>query len=219
MIENFKHIVWDWNGTLFNDVQLSIDIINDILLTMKLNRLSVPVYKSIFTFPIKDYYAKTGIDFNKYSFEIIGRQWVDDYEIRRFEGKLYDGAEEMLQYISAKGQKQSILSAYSQNTLVEIVRHFNLHDYFSHLVGLNNIYADSKIELGKEFIKKIECEKTKVLLIGDTVHDFEVAREIGINCILIADGHQSEEVLLSCGVPVLKNIKDIYRLYNSPCDK
>jgi phosphoglycolate phosphatase len=43
-------------------------------------------------------------------------------------------------------------------------------------------------------------------MIGDTVHDFEVASEMGVKCILIADGHQSEERLLKTNVPVLKNI-------------
>jgi len=47
-------------------------------------------------------------------------------------------------------------------------------------------------------------------LIGDTVHDYEVAREIGAKCLLIAGGHQSIEKLTACGVPVLNNIKEIY---------
>ena len=210
MIDKYKHIIWDWNGTLFNDVELSMDIINNILRNMNLNPLSIAGYKNIFTFPIKDYYTKTGMDFDKYSFEEVGRNWITEYEKRRFEGKLFEGAREVLQFISDNKQKQSILSAYSQNTLVEIVSYFKLENYFSHLVGLDNIYADSKIELGKEFMKIIGNEKADILLIGDTVHDYEVASEIGINCILIADGHQCKNVLLKCGVPVLTNINEIY---------
>ena len=210
MIENYKHIIWDWNGTLFNDVELSIDIINNILTGMELKPLSITEYKDIFTFPIKEYYTKAGMDFDKYSFEKVGRQWINEYEKRRLEGRLYDGAEEILQFISDNGQEQSILSAYSQITLVEIVGHFKLENFFSHLVGLDNIYADSKIELGKEFMKTIGNGRGEVLLIGDTVHDYEVAREIGVKCLLIADGHQSKEVLSVCGVPVLDSIKDIY---------
>jgi phosphoglycolate phosphatase len=209
MINKYKHIIWDWNGTLFNDVELSLDIINKILLGMNLNPMSITGYKDIFTFPIKDYYTKTGMDFEKYSFEEVGSHWITEYEKRRYEGKLYEGAREVLQFISDNRQRQSILSAYSQTTLVEIVTYFKLENYFSHLVGLDNIYADSKIELGKEFIKILRNEKDEILLIGDTVHDYEVASEIGINCILIADGHQSKDVLLKCGVPVLDNIKEI----------
>ncbi|MDR3625645.1 MAG: HAD hydrolase-like protein [Ignavibacteriaceae bacterium] len=149
MLESYKHLIWDWNGTLFNDVELSVDIVNDILTGMDLKPLSVIEYKNIFTFPIKEYYASAGIDFNKYSFEVVGKQWIDEYERRRLEGRLYEGAEEVLKFISGKGIQQSILSAYSQNTLIEIVHHFELESYFSYLTGLDNIYANSKIDLGK----------------------------------------------------------------------
>jgi phosphoglycolate phosphatase len=210
MIDKFRHIIWDWNGTLFNDVNLSIDLINNILTCMELKPLSPYGYKNIFTFPIKEYYAKAGIDFNKYSFEKLGRQWIVEYEKRRLECRLYDGAKDVLQFIYGKGIEQSILSAYSQDNLVEIVSHFGLNNFFSHLVGLDNIYATSKIELGIDFMKRIGNDKEEVLLIGDTVHDYEVACEIGAECILIADGHQNKEILSSCNVPVLNNIRDIY---------
>ncbi|MGA7720767.1 MAG: HAD hydrolase-like protein [Ignavibacteriaceae bacterium] len=209
MIDNFKHIIWDWNGTLFNDVELSVNIINNILKDMKLKELSIIDYKNIFTFPIRDYYKKAGINFENYSFEETGALWISEYEKRKLEGFLYEGTSETLQFISDKGMEQSILSAYSQITLVDIVRHFNLEHFFSYLTGLNNIYADSKIELGKKFIKNIVHSNEEVLLIGDTVHDYEVAKEIGVVCLLIADGHQSKEKLSVCGVPVLDNIKEI----------
>ena len=210
MIDNYKHIIWDWNGTLFNDVELSVDIINSLLAGMGIKILSIEDYREIFTFPVKDYYEKAGVDFSRHSFETVGKQWIEEYERRRLEGKVYAGAEDVLKFIAGKGIEQSILSAYSQKTLVEIVSHFGLTGYFTHLSGLDNIYADSKIELGRNFIQMIGGGDGNVLLIGDTVHDFEVASEIGADCLLIADGHQSREKLLQCGVPVLKNITNIY---------
>jgi phosphoglycolate phosphatase len=180
---------------------------------MNLKPLSIAEYRNIFNFPIKEYYACAGIDFTKYSFEAVGKQWIDEYEKRKLEGSLYKGAEEVLKFVSDKGIEQSILSAYSHNTLVEIVSHFKLENYFAYLTGLDNIYANSKIELGKEFMKRISNGKEEVLLIGDTTHDFEVAQEIGAGCLLIADGHQSREVLSACGVTVLDNITKLYDFF------
>jgi len=45
-----------------------------------------------------------------------------------------------------------------------------------------------------------------MVLIGDTVHDFEVATELGCKCVLIANGHQSCEILQSTGVLVLDRL-------------
>jgi phosphoglycolate phosphatase len=209
MINNYKHVIWDWNGTLLNDVDLCIDIINGILVKRKLQALSPDDYKRIFTFPVKDYYTSAGLDFTLDTFEVLGSEWMVEYEKRRDESCLYDGVNDILSYITNCGIKQSVLSAYMQNTLEDIINLMGLSDYFTHISGLDHIYAHGKIETGKALIKKIGLTKSEVVLIGDTIHDFEVASEIGAECILIASGHQSRERLLTCGVPVLDSIMNL----------
>ena len=208
-MNHIKHIIWDWNGTLFDDVELCKDIINGILTGRNLEELSLEKYRAIFTFPVKDYYEKAGLDFSRYPFEELGREWMNEYEQRKSECGLHEGAEQILDLLSLKGIGQSILSAYSQHTLEEIVKRFGLDKYFSHMVGLDHIYATSKIENGRELIKKLGNGKGETLFIGDTVHDFEVAVEIGAGCILIADGHQDKATLKGTGVPVYNSLKDI----------
>jgi len=209
MISNYKHIIWDWNGTIFNDVEMSVSVVNNLLVKRNLPALSVEEYKQIFTFPVKDYYVIAGFDFEKESFEVVGKEWMDEYERRKNESGLADSALQLLEKISSMNIEQSILSAYSQHTLVEIVEHFGLTKYFSHLVGLDNIYASSKVLLGKELMKTLELKKGEALLIGDTIHDFDVATEIGADCILLASGHQNHKNLMQCGVPVFDSIKEI----------
>lgn len=209
MISNYKHIIWDWNGTLFNDVEICVSIVNNLLSKRNLPLLSREKYKEIFTFPVKDYYVTAGFDFEKESFEVIGKEWMDEYERRKHECDLSDSALRLLEKISSMKIDQSILSAYSQHTLIEVVEHFGLTKYFSYLVGLDNIYASSKVMLGKELMKKLELKNGEALLIGDTIHDFDVATEIGADCILLASGHQNRKNLLQCGVPVFDSIKEI----------
>lgn len=207
----YKHVIWDWNGTLFNDIELCVNIINSVLVKRNLKALSLEQYRKIFTFPVQDYYAKAGLDFTKYSFQELGKEWMDEYQERRLESKLFDKAEEMLKKISENQIEQSILSAYKHDTLLELVNHFNLAHYFTHLTGLDHIYATSKIDLGKDLMEKLNHEKGEVLLIGDTVHDFEVAQEIGADCILIAEGHQDKQRLIECGVNVYDNLDELIR--------
>jgi len=209
MIRNYKHVIWDWNGTLLNDVDLCISIINGILARRDLKVLSPADYKEIFTFPVKDYYTSAGLDFTIDTFETLGTEWMDEYEKRRSESCLYDGVNEVLSYITEHRIEQSVLSAYMQNTLEEIIKIMGLSNYFTHISGLNHIYAHGKIETGKDLINKIGLEKSEVVLIGDTIHDFEVAQAIGAECILVASGHQSKERLLTCGVPVIESIMEL----------
>lgn len=209
MIGKYKHIIWDWNGTLLNDVNLCIDIINGILAKRELNILSSVDYKNIFTFPVKEYYTSAGLDFSKETFEKLGTEWMDEYQRRRDESCLYDGVTDILSYVKSNGTKQSVLSAYMQDTLEEIIDILELTDYFTYISGLDHIYAHGKIETGKELVKKIGLNKNEIVLIGDTIHDYEVSQAIGAECVLISDGHQSKERLLTCGVPVLDSLMDL----------
>jgi phosphoglycolate phosphatase len=207
-MNNYKHIIWDWNGTLLDDVGLCVDIVNGILFKKNLNFLSLNKYRNIFTFPIKDYYIKAGFDFTQYSFEEVGQEWMREYERRRTECVLHSHAKEILFLLKRKNINQSILSAYPHSTLIEVISFFNLNDFFTHIIGLDNIYATSKVDLGKDLMKKIRNGKESILLVGDTEHDFEVSKEIGADCVLIANGHQSKEKLLNCGVRVFDSIEE-----------
>ncbi len=206
MFKRYKHIIWDWNGTLFNDVELCHNIINNLLKRNELEEISLSRYKEIFDFPVKEYYKKAGLDFNKTSFEILGKEFIDEYEERKFESSIFDEVKSMLQTVTKLGLTQSLLSAYHYDSLVKIINHFGISNYFIGLNGLDNIYAAGKVDLGRKWINELRFNKEEIILIGDTIHDFEVAGEIGIDCILIASGHQSRKRLLKCGVPVLDNL-------------
>lgn len=209
MNNSYSHVIWDWNGTLFNDVELCLDILNNLLMNYDLPPITLDVYREIFTFPVKDYYAKAGFDLNRLSFEELGQLWMNEYQQRRLEGKLFKSVFEILNNLKENKIEQSILSAYKYDTLLEMINHFNMSNLFTNVVGLDHIYATSKLELGKELIKKLHNHNGAVILIGDTVHDFEVSREMGCDCILIAGGHQSKEKLLKCRVQVFDDIAQL----------
>ncbi|MFA7419015.1 MAG: HAD family hydrolase [Melioribacteraceae bacterium] len=209
MIKNYKHIIWDWNGTIIDDVDLCVVLINWLLTERNLKTISKDEYKNIFTIPVKNYYAALGFNFEKESFEIIGRKWIEEYERRKFECKAYPGIVEVMEKIKNLGIGQSILSAYSQHTLEEMADHFGLTKYFSHIVGLDNIYAAGKLHLGQQLIKKLGNGKGETLMIGDTEHDFEVATEMGADCVLLSGGHYDRKRLETLGVKVIDSISEL----------
>jgi len=208
MITQFEHIIWDWNGTLFNDVELCADVFNNLLKRYDLSPITVNDYRNIFTFPVRNYYEKAGLDFNIHSFEALGREWMDEYELRKQSCSLFGDTLEVLEYIKANNIQQSILSAYPRETLLEIVRITGIEKFFRFIYGLDHIYATGKTELGLQLIEELKPQG-KILFIGDTVHDFEVAEHIGADCILISNGHQAKEKLLETGALVLDTLLEL----------
>ena len=217
-MKKYKHLIWDWNGTLIDDVRVCVEVLNNILSSYNKPQVTLEQYRSEFDFPVVDYYAKLGIDFTKISYDTVAKQYIYQYNKKQYECNLQDKALEVLKTISDKGLGQSILSAYNQKMLEEIVRHFALFDFFDNIVGLSDFYAKSKLENGKDLIKKLGLAGDSILLIGDTTHDCEVAKQIGADCVLIDDGHQERKRLKATNALVMDSIKDIPGLI-ADCDK
>ena len=76
---NIKHIVWDWNGTLLDDLWLSIKAINIVLKRHNLPQVNAKKYLNLFIFPVIEYYKKLGYDFKINSFEKVGTEFIDEY--------------------------------------------------------------------------------------------------------------------------------------------
>ena len=209
----FKTIIWDWNGTLLNDLLLCVETINSLLEKRKLPILTDATYKEVFAFPVRDYYEKAGFDFSKEDFEIPAKEFTDQYNSKVNECGLHANVIEVLEQLRIDGKKQYILSAMKQDMLTTTLKQNNIYYFFEDIVGLDNHYAASKIERGKQLIRRNKIEKETALMIGDTEHDFEVAEELGIACILIADGHQSKKRLENTRAKVLNSLQEL--IYNS----
>ena len=205
----YSHIIWDWNGTLLNDTKWCMEVKNKMLSKRNLKTFnSLSEYRQVFCFPIKDYYIKIGFDFTKEPFEDLAIEFINLYHYNNTGNcQLNRNSELVLETIKQKGITQIILSASEINNLLKQVNQFKIIKYFQEILGISDIYAKSKIDIGLDYVKRNKVEKG--LLIGDTIHDYEVAMALGIDCILIAQGHQSKERLLACGVPVLDNLEQI----------
>ncbi|MBL7965402.1 MAG: HAD family hydrolase [Prolixibacteraceae bacterium] len=209
MIENVRGIIWDWNGTLLNDAELAVETMNGMLAKRGLPLMTPERYKDVFTFPVKEYYQKIGFDFEAEPFEIPALEFIERYNQLVGECSLHNDSVRVLNHFREKGIPQFILSAMKQETLDNCLAHYEISHFFDHVSGLDDHYAHSKLENGLSLIRELKLNPEELLLIGDTIHDYEVATEMGCRCILIANGHQSHELLKSAGAPVLAELKQL----------
>jgi len=209
-MEKYRHIIWDWNGTLWDDTWLCVEINNHMLQRRRLPEITVDTYRDTLCFPVVDYYCQLGFDYENDPYDRLAEEFIAEYEQRRFECALHEGARVLIQTLHARNIPQAVLSAYQQDTLLQAVDYFGLTPFFNDIIGLDDIYAAGKVENGRKYIAGLDLAPSEVLFIGDTIHDFEVARAMGVDCALLAIGHNSRSRLDSCGVPVLDAIDELH---------
>ena len=205
-----QYILWDFNGTLINDVDVCLKNMNRLLVKHKKEPIDLTTYRSVFTFPVIEYYKSVGIIKKDDEFEAIAHEWMNGYYAMEKDLQVFDDTVENLKRVHRLGLKQGVLSASSTAQLKRLLDQHNLTQYMDHILGLDDIYAKGKVEIGLGFIQNHHLNPKDILLIGDTIHDYEVAERMGINCILCARGHQSSEILSRAGCPVVDDIRAVF---------
>ena len=203
-------MIWDWNGTLLDDMQVCLDIMDRILARRDLKPIgALERYRAIFTFPVKDYYALAGLDLEGEDFLDLAEEYMSDYRAHERDCPLVPGARETLEALNAVGARQILASASRQDDLERQVHAHGLDGAFSAVLGMSDDLGGGKAGLAAGYMRREGLAPEGALFVGDTVHDFEVAQSIGCRCVLIAGGHQSVERLNATGAPVLDSITEL----------
>ena len=170
-------IVWDWNGTLLNDVDLCFSCINRLLVSHDLKPLdTLSQYREVFTFPIEDYYKRVGFDFDKIPFSMLAHEYMEDYQEKSYACDLHSDVLDVVNKAKNLGFSQTVLSASKMDYLLK---------------QMETLHVDDEI-----------------YFVGDSVHDYEVAKSIDAKCILVTTGHQNRATLESVNVPVMDSLME-----------
>lgn len=192
----FDRVFWDWNGTLLDDVEIAIESMDELLGEYSLPPLGgAEHYKKVFCFPVSEYYKRLGFDFEKTPFEVTGMEFIVKYDERENRAALTKGAKETLERFRAAGLTQSVLSSSELNALKKQIDSRAVTDYFEDIIGIDNRLAGGKIEIAQRYFAAHAINPARAVLIGDTAHDFEVAKALECRCVLVACGHEDKSSL------------------------
>ncbi len=193
----YTHLIWDFNGTVYDDVDAGIESANRLLCAHGLCPMqSKEQYRTLFGFPIIDYYRRLGFDFERVSYVEVAQEWVPYYMEASKSAMLYPDIPSALEEGRRRGLSQVLLSATEKNMLRGQVEGLGIAHFFDEILGMDNIQAHSKESIARAWRQRNPY--AAVLFIGDTDHDAAVAAAMGADCILLTCGHQCRATLEKC---------------------
>lgn len=204
-----KLVIWDWNGTLLDDTAFCYRIAN----TMRAERnmptmATVEEYRSLFGFPVIEYYRRMGYTFETESYEAISVEFLQLYAEGVHTCPLQPDAVATIETIRDMGIPQILLSATGADRLTNQAALYDLPKYFLDISGADNNLAHGKAGQAVAMMEKYDVAPGEVLFIGDTDHDAEVARTVGCRCVLLVPGHQTRAHLAALGVPLIDTLPE-----------
>jgi phosphoglycolate phosphatase-like HAD superfamily hydrolase len=211
MLLDVMHIVWDWNGTLFDDRDAILDATNEVFHTYGLPPMELDHYRSVYSRPIWASYER-----------ILGRA-LEDGEWERLDAAFHDtyhrlmercglaaGAQDAIDLLAGKGHTQSVLSMWRHDRLGVAVRELGIHLAFRRVDGLRPAEAGAeKAEFMVRHLAALGVGAADVVMVGDSADDATAARHVGARAVLYTGGLQTRADLERLGVPVVDHLSDV----------
>ena len=173
-----KHIIWDFNGTLLYDAQLSVDCDNYVFDVLGLPHITIDDYRAHMTMPVRNFYTSLGVDLAVYPYETISRLWLDRFNELAVSTGLTPGIMSVVRALHAAGHTQSILSASFEPSLREQCDHLGLTPYMTAVNGLSDESATPKTEIGRRQMQALGIAPENAVLVGDMITDSELAAKL-----------------------------------------
>jgi len=205
-----KVILWDWNGTLLNDVHVTVGAFNAVAQEYGCNTLTLDQYRELYRHPIRDLYQDAGFDLERHSYAEIARRWSEIFKSFPGTAELHEDALPVLEALKGSGSRQSILSALPQPLLEEAVARRDIMHLFESIHGAPDDLGHGKVAVGVEVARSLGVAGPEITVIGDSCHDAEVAQELGASCALVSVGSESVVRLQATGFPVFGSLSEVY---------
>jgi len=205
------HLVWDWNGTLLDDLPLVVAATNASIAVHGIAPITAEEHRRDFLRPVADYYAM-----------LLGRP-VDAEEFvaldKAFHAAYNDGlatcvlAPDAEAALRAWTGTQSLLSMWFHTDLVPAVSRYGLAGYFTRVDGLRaNVGGGPKAPHLIAHLSALGLTGPGCVLVGDSVDDAEAAQAVGARCVLYAGGFTDARRLRATGFPVARSVAEAVEL-------
>jgi phosphoglycolate phosphatase-like HAD superfamily hydrolase len=208
------HLVWDWNGTLLDDLTLVVSATNEAFAAVGAPGVDADEHRRRFRRPVAEFYA-----------EVLGRA-VDDEEFGRLDRIFHDAyrlglttmtlAADAMTAIKSWPGSQSLLSMWFHEELVPAVDTYGLAGLFARVDGLRTeVGGDLKAGHLARHLAALGVRGEDAVLIGDSLDDGLAADTVGAASVLYTGGFTDPSRLRASGRPVADSLVDAVRLAQS----
>lgn len=208
-MKEYKVIIWDFNGTLIDDINAALASVNDMLIRRNLPTINFEQYASYVDTPIIKFYEHIFDDLYSMDFNIIAQEFNDGYEKHLPKKPIMANAEDVLAYFNSLGKLQTVISATHIDKVNRRLSEFGLTGYFDKILAHNNLIAEDKTHLAVRYFADKGIKPSEAVVIGDCVADFKMAEALGCDCILTTGGHQSRKEFAKTTAVVIDDLLEL----------
>jgi phosphoglycolate phosphatase-like HAD superfamily hydrolase len=209
-----NHVVWDWNGTIFDDADLIMSITEDNFRQAGLGSVSRETFRAAYRRPIRDFYQDVAqVPLSDEKWQELNDRFHSEYARRASDIQLAAGVLDAFAYVRSRGWTQSVLSMYPHDGLIDFVNTHNLAEIFTRVDGAKHGNSwHSKVDYLVTHVDTLGIDPPSIVVVGDSTDDIDAARHVGTQAILYDGGLHPSHVLHNTHDVVAHNMAEVIDL-------
>ncbi len=194
-------IVFDWNCTLLDDIDLVLEATNALLAHGRKPLIDLLTYQTHITLPLQDFYQAVGFSAAELAsgFAAIQDVFHDYYEARVHTQRLRRGAVELLNASEAAGVHCLILSNHLEQPIRTQLERLNIHQHFAEVLAYADRASQFKHESKGQRLQRFMAEHglrgADCVIIGDTAEEQHIAQALDMTGVALTGGFFTPERL------------------------
>ncbi|MBQ6824237.1 MAG: HAD family hydrolase [Clostridia bacterium] len=200
-------VLWDFNGTVMNDVGASVGAVNAMCARRGLPSITEEWYTLHLVMPLERFYSSIGFDMEKEKLSEVSEEF--QRECAKFPRPVFPEVMEALERFRQKGLRQLLFSSLHHDHLTRQAEERGIAHYFEAIVGRQDRSLGGKEQAAAAYFRAHGLRPEEVLIVGDLTTDYDMAAAVGSPCALIEKGHQHREILSTTEAYVLRDASEL----------
>ncbi len=186
-----KHIIFDWSGTVVDDLPPVIEATNAVLHYAGRAPMDRETFRRQFRLPYTEFYAEQTPHLPLAELEVEFRR---AFAISTAPVTILPTSLGFLEQAQAEQRRMFVLSSAPRDAVEQQARALGIHHFFE---AFHAGIVDKKDYI-HGMLAQHDLTASELLYVGDMVHDVETARHAGIFSVAVLSGYDFREVLERC---------------------
>ncbi len=208
---NFDLIAFDWDGTLFDSTKIIVrciqSAVRDVGGTMPTDQEAAYVIG----LGLMQALAHAAPDVPAEKYPELGARYRHHYAARHDDLVLFDGVLPMLEALKARGFRLAVATGKSRRGLDEALHSAELKGVFHGSRTADETAGKPDPRMLHELMEEFNCLPQRVLMVGDTTHDLQMALNAACPSVGVSYGaHEPEAFAALAPRHVAHSVRDLH---------
>ena len=184
----FDLICFDWDGTLFDSTAIIVRSIQQAVLDVGGAKPTDEAASYVIGMALMPALAHAAPDVPKEKYPLLGERYRHHYLATQHDISLFDGVLPMLAGLKGRHHWLTVATGKSRRGLDDVLASRQLHGIFDGSRTADETAGKPDPRMLHELMREFGADPERTLMIGDTTHDLQMARNAGVASVGVSYG-------------------------------